>query len=196
VSTRPRAEEHPFFRAMVLMGSSLAVGCGGAVRDTGDGSKSAGGAADTGSGGHTASAGHTASGGYAAAGGGESGGSPAVMGPACPSQQWACSALDRCEDGLSFSAASAKACTCDESLPITVTDCARGQVLACKAFTRDENGKDFVPPVPFDCRCVEQLGDCQSTCVSTFGIMAGGQTTCTDGFSDQYLCGCAYITLR
>ena len=45
--------EHPFFRAMVLMGSSLAVGCGGAVKDQehgtiGDGSGGAGAVAASG----------------------------------------------------------------------------------------------------------------------------------------------------
>jgi hypothetical protein len=193
---------HRFFHTMVVMGSALALGCGGMSNAdeperTGSGGAGGGGAGGAGGTGSTGGGGST--GGSAGTGGtliiiqgGSAGQSPVEPGPfTCSPAQWGCSSYVDC-DGEGFRLP--ESCSCDAARPKEPDDCPSDQTFACrKAVTRDD-GRPFTKVVPFQCSCVPKGSTCDVACDHAFPDTG----TCDDLDSGgrSVLCGCAVIVLR
>jgi hypothetical protein len=182
---------HRFFNAMVLMGGSLALGCGGAT--TSDPSASGGAAA----GGAPASGGLTGTGGVSGNGSGGviviSQGGTAVAGPFdCPPPQWDCSANPpSCWDaGYALPAM----CACDPKRPLTAADCEAGTDWVCRIASYDPEHRG-IDRLPFECACVPHQMDCGLACDQVFDY-AGRCTITADGNTKSILCDCAVVVLR
>jgi hypothetical protein len=136
--------EHPLFRALVLMGGGLALGCGGVAQVDGHGAESGGPATSTASanGGNAGSS--NAGSGNASApitlgqtAGSSSGGRPSIdvdppLVDACPVPQWDCSQLaPSCMRDLTLGWVQL-GCTCDPTRPLSAKDCAPEQSLFCQ----------------------------------------------------------------
>ena len=146
--------DHPLFRALVLMGGALSVGCGGVAQR-----EAPGGAPEVASGGSAngASAGANSVGGSAIVIGGATGGATqtptagsastanaagsvgtnagALYNPTCPYEQWDCSAepaiscyfnLNSKDDPL------AAGCKCDASRPTSASACKPDEQFVCR----------------------------------------------------------------
>ncbi|MEI9942457.1 MAG: hypothetical protein WDO69_35025 [Pseudomonadota bacterium] len=189
-STVAHEFEHPLFRALVLMGGSMALGCGGsAVIDQGTG------------GSNSAQGGAPAQGGALAQGGliGVSG-SPSIAGAAqggggasafdaglddCPPAQWDCSALGpSCEPSLGSGGRPA-GCVCDPKRPRSVADCSAKQELVClRAYASEPDPDSWDTSVHVQCSCVAgpyvpDSSTCSTTCSETFGTPTGAHTSCS-----------------
>jgi hypothetical protein len=182
-------EESPFFRAMVLMGSSIAVGCGGVTR-TGE-TGSAGGASGV-------VAGPSKAGSATAVGFGAGGSVVTPPGPECPREQWDCSSSDvSCYGGRVGWRFIPGGCTCDPSRPRTPADCRQGDVFVCQAFASLPDGGlgTYDDLTPFQCQCVSGATSCAAACKNSFPARSGS-TGCARDLTDNYLCGCAIVFLR
>jgi hypothetical protein len=207
------ASRHRFFRAMVVMGGSLAVGCGGVTTGTdtaSSGTKGSGGTGGLGSGGAGGSddsggapgSGGMMSGGAAGAGGflvetGGSAGQPLDAGVCLPAQ-WDCAeTLLRC----AYSAdrwVLPKHCTCALGRPERADDCAANESFVCRAGAPNADGGTSSDVVPFECSCVPEQESCYQACQAAFGDF-GGQWNCQEAGTRNprdVLCGCALIVLR
>lgn len=192
---------HRFFHAMVVMGGSLALGCGGAVSEDPDGGGSAG-AAVTGTGG-------SGSGGAPAATGGRAplitggvvgtGGQPTMttggtVDPgACPPAQLACALTGAECRGNGY--ALPNSCPCDSRRPASAADCAADEAFVCRNATMTHEFAPLPGSVGFDCKCVPRQPSCASACDLAFGFFG---TACRADAEDlsSILCGCAVVVLR
>ena len=187
---------HPLFRAMVLMGNGIAVGCGGTTitgrGEVGDGTGGGGGPGDagtTGNGGLTGGTGGTE---LSAAGGATNDPSPPLPLP-CPPSQYDCSAIRlSCGvtgNGWSFDAT----CKCNPQRPRSAADCTTTQSFVCRDGTTTANGAPLQTAVPFECSCVPMSPDCGAACSTTF---KGPRMACSDAPDGAVVCGCAFIGLK
>ena len=201
---------------MVIMGSSVALGCGGLTQTSGSGGTSGNGTGGgTGTGGSTGGAG---SGGSGGTGGGGSGGSPLILTPDtggsggaalgfggafptdCPTAQLTCTsaAYSGCSSQGVFLVLPAD-CECDSERPASQGDCGVDETLVCDGASEDVFGRPFDPIAPFNCTCEpkEPNGYCYDYC-SSGGI--GTSVDCLEpgpaGNLEAYLCGCALTLLK
>jgi hypothetical protein len=125
--------DHPFFRALVLMGGGLALSCGGIAEGSGS-SASAAGAPTSAAGGSAGTTtiviGVPSSGGALSVAGAPSVTTPQ---PECPYAQWDCSSI---EPSCYFSLSSAtdpvaSKCFCNTKRPVTADDCGADETLVC-----------------------------------------------------------------
>jgi hypothetical protein len=216
-------QEHSFFRTMVLMGGSIALGCGGQSEVDPAGAAPSGG---TSSGGSTGVSGSVSAGslgggpspsfgGAAVAGSGVGGagvaGSMSVVGgappsipptPGCLPQQWACPPVNDCAaDGQGVRLPSA--CECETHRPLGPSDCEPGERFTCREATEDANGRPLTASVPFECSCLQRTPDCNLACDEAFrdeSFMGDiFQTNCYQeevGIMPTTLCGCTFVFLR
>ena len=218
MSAETNRNQNRFFHTMVVMGSALALGCGGMSSHaepertrTGGGGGSGGG----GSGGGGPSGGGSGSGGPS--GGGSSGGSPPnggmsgtgsviiVAGSAgqtpvdpgpfvCSPGQWNCTGVYTYCEGDGFRLP--ESCACDSSRPMTPADCSDGETIVCRRATADSTGRPFTRDVPFDCACVPDQSDCEVACDLAFPDNGTCFELTDRGERKSVLCGCAVIVLR
>jgi hypothetical protein len=204
---------HRFFRTMVVMGSGLALGCGGASEKDanpggGDGgSTSTGGSSNTGgsstsSGGSSNSGGTAGAGGTLSLGGAGSGGTAGtanggaggaiVPTPNCPTTQWTSPDYPQCAgpgDGLVLPANS----VCDLTRPKSASDCGSAEIFACLKATGYADGTALSEPKPYACECVPDSESCRDEC----GELYSSDATCHEGDDPtSILCGCAIIVLK
>ncbi len=201
---------HPFFHALVLMGGTVALGCGGIVgQASGDGSAAdTGGAADSfangggaGSGGSPAFTGAGGAGGEPAllAGGSgglstlpgtggkgpallDGGGAPVELLPCVPAQ-WDCARTQlACDYSAGYLVQGAYGCVCDAERPSSPDDCPPGKSFVCEQGAFESDG--ITVQIPFQCSCVAGPADC-SVC---------RPYSCSTS-STSILCGCVYISL-
>ncbi|HVU04962.1 MAG TPA: hypothetical protein VHE30_24595 [Polyangiaceae bacterium] len=196
---------HPLFRAMVVMGSSLATGCGGVAETKAAGGTGAGGAPPDGDSGGFGQTGGTVGaggtflhpGGFVGSGGALSTGGAADedAGPfPCVPAQWDCTGVDlRC--GGTGRGYTLPACKCDPSRPRTEADCRLGDRLVCLDGLTDPSGVPLPASVPFQCSCVRKTDSCQADCVAASPLRERSLHCDEDG-PDRLLCGCAWVTLR
>lgn len=205
--------EHPLFRAMVVMGGSLAVGCGGTTAmgestsgpHTGSGTGGTADMADAPGGSHDVasmdvpSAGGSSGTNTAGAGGKVS----AVMGgaggtvptePQCPSAQWSCDTdhLMCGVRGLGNFWELPSGCACDSTRPASAADCASDELFVCRQATQDAGGVVSV----LDCACVPRTNDCSEACKAALSPNLDGYFQCDGPGVDTVLCGCAFVYLR
>lgn len=186
---------HPLFRAMVLMGGSLALQCGGSASHHGS---AGGGQASGGSGeGGAPTAGGGSAGGSTANGGAEpisAGGVPEPVNPgpfACPPAQWDCGAVSpSCWSG-SFELP--EGCACDSTRPLGPADCVDSDWV-CRRATHDSQQRPLSSDVEFECACAPHAASCRAACEGVFG----NESSCAraDSAMNAVLCDCAVIVLR
>lgn len=193
-----------FFRTMVLMGSSLALGCGGISNDdtpregtddleaNGGSGGSANAAAGTGGTSTKAGSGGTASapatGGTTSAagsGGTRSGTGGATTAGTGGSGGSAGTATTRsCPDEqhtcTAFSCSNdlwnqEGRCYCDFSRPVTPADCEAGDTFVCRpTLTDPETGAVLAQPTRVDCTCAPTGDTCSLTCREAWSEFADG----------------------
>ena len=191
------------FRAMVLMGGSMALGCGGnTTRPAGD---STSGGSGGGSGG---------SGGPGTTGTGGTGGSDILLvtssttgvasvdpGPfPCVPAQFDCGASPpQCTyPGWRVP----NNCRCDETRPKSAADCASGQAFVCRTGQERWDGARYTETVPFECACVPTDDYCRDECSSAYSPMdyqcerAPAEGGAAGAAAFDTLCGCAVIVLK
>jgi hypothetical protein len=198
--------DHPFFRALVLMGGGLALSCGGRAEDSraanyssAGAASSAGGASNGGSAGTTTVVVYTPS----SAGALSVAGAPSVMPlpePDCPYAQWDCSAIEPvCYLALaSLTDPIASKCVCDSKRPVTANDCGKDESLVClQAYWQDGTlPGTWDNQVHVQCSCVKSptpVDSCNTACSTAFptqAMIGGGErifgcrlppsTTCDD----------------
>lgn len=213
---------HPLFRAMVLMGNGIAVGCGGTTvterNDPGDGAGGggggSGGAGTTGAGGLTGAAGSgfNASGGsvnFVGSGGafvirGTGGTQPAASGGTtndpspplplpCPPAQYDCAAVNLQCDATGRGWSFDTTCKCNPQRPKSAADCTRAQSFVCLDGTTTASGAPLQTPLPFECSCVPASPDCGTACDTAFKHT---RMSCNEAPAGGIVCGCAFVTLR
>jgi len=195
---------HRLFHAMVLMGGSIALGCGGMSAGTGDDDGGIGGTGSLSgagtSGAPTAGTGGTGSGSGGAGGTGGvillppiAGASSVDPDPTCPPAQRSCAEGELiCFDNTYQLPAN---CGCDRTRPLSASECPAGTVFACHAGGRAADGSALPQVVPFTCACVPDSANCGAEC-SEAAPSAG---MCTDVYTPNarsVLCNCAVIVLR
>jgi hypothetical protein len=205
VETGSDGAPHRFFHTMVVMGSALALGCGGmsnADEPERTASGGAGGGGSGGAGGSGSTGGFGSTGGSASTGGtggtiminpGGSAGQPAVEpGPfTCSPAEWECSSYPRCDgDGFRLP----ENCSCEASRPQVPDDCPSDQTLACRSAVARADGRPFTEVVPFQCSCVPKGSTCDEACDHAFPDT--GTCEQLDSSGRSVLCGCAVIVLR
>ncbi len=193
------------FRTLVVMGGTLALGCGGVAQEpaTDEGTTSTGAAPGSGgSGGTTNTGGTTSTGGVVFPTGGTfgTGGMETITpGPfVCPPEQWDCGTGPfECVSNsyVGYELRLPGNCTCDPEKPLTVGDCGDGESMVCGEAVADSEGRWFDRSILFDCRCEPKATDCQS-CDRFEG---DGWVTCRD--PDEYplapvTCNCALPVLK
>ena len=171
------------FHSIVLMGSGLALGCGGVAQTSPE----------------------PASGGSAGAGGAENAGGasqpiadhPIVVPPdpefvnplSCAPSQWTCvGGQTGCHNELGF--ALGTSCFCDPSRPAQASDCSPGEEFTCVYANRDADGHYFAP-FPYQCLCRPPEGNCSATCRASYG---SGEFTCNSR-DNGILCECVSVVL-
>jgi hypothetical protein len=197
---------HRFFHAMVLMGSSIALGCGGETSqnpaDTAAGGTDAStagssGASSPSSGGAGASdsttggAAGTTGGGYPTIRVDGGGGSPPVAVFPCETQQLECPRADCTPAGYLI----ADDCKCNPERPRSALDCAANEIFVCRDAQGTEDGRGLPnSAAPFECECRLPESDCRLTCANAYGVTG---STCSVGPNGaDLLCGCAIVFLR
>jgi hypothetical protein len=196
---------HRLFHAMVLMGGSIALGCGGVSSTTGDDDSGGTGAI---SGAGTAGATSAGTGGTSPGGGGaSSGGSGGTISiptagttsvqpnpTNCPPAQWSCNDASQYCYGDTYALPESD-CVCDDLRPVAASECPAGTVFACHAATRTQSGNALPQVVPFSCSCVTDTNNCDAECNEA----APSSGTCTEVSSSNgrsVLCNCAIVVLR
>jgi hypothetical protein len=205
---------HRFFRAMVLMSSGVALGCGGvSSRDgddqpspSGESGSSSGGATSTG--GSAATAGNTTTGGVGSAAAGSaslagSAGTTVADPPpfACPPAQLDCTTVNlNCgpsSGDAGYGWDLQNACACDPARPTAPTDCDANETLTCRNATTF-NGAALAQAIAFECSCVPTQDYCAQACnllLPRSSGVAGYESTCNED-SNPILCGCAFVYLK
>jgi hypothetical protein len=190
--------DHPLFRALVLMGGGLALGCGGIAQSDHQGTSSGAGAPDHavgGGGSGSASSptiiiGEPASSGATSTGGAPStdvdAGVPPV--PDCPYAQWDCTTKQPvCYLSLASASDPVQAkCFCNASRPRTSNDCGNSQSIVCLQAYVASATPGWDGSVHVQCSCVNSppsYDNCGTICAQTFaedsaGINNGRFLTC------------------
>jgi len=195
-----------FFRAMVLMGSSMALGCGGTTNRTGGSPDSAGGAGGAGGSGGSGPGGTGAGGsgpifitttttGVGGIGSGDPGPFP------CVPAQWECESTPlECSNTYNAWQLPTE-CACSDTRPKSAADCASGQSFVClEGAPRD--GAPDVGSVLFNCACVEADGDCGVECTAAgfsgapYCRQVVGEGGAAGAPVVETLCGCAVVVLK
>ena len=202
MTTLPNNNQSRMFRAIVLMGSSLALSCGGKSGQDGDpssgagvGGTSSGGAPHGGSfaGGAGGATSGASSSGTLGIAGSSAGGASAAAGsggaPNCPPAQWSCATSD-CTYNAGWQMAD---CKCDSSKPKLSSDCKSGQAFVCLSMGSPASDQAS----GFDCRCVLSAASCSQECGAAYPDMRGGfNLSCDDRMAGTILCGCAVVVLK
>ncbi len=216
-----RESNHPLFRALVLMGGSIALGCGGSVvvdsSAAGSGGKVALGGASPGGnsqGGAAATAGTI----MLAGGGGNS--AIDAGAPDCPPAQWDCSGLvPACEPNLGGPRPAG--CVCDLTRPKSVADCGSNEDLIClRGYGSEPDPNTWDMAVHYQCACVPgppvpSYDTCPMACAKTYSMSSNAiscslppSTSCDSSNNnctataanvlrqDGIVCGCAPILLK
>lgn len=197
------------FRAMVLMGGSMALGCGGNATKSGGGPTAGSGGSGDGSGGT----------GGTGPGAGGTGGTgillvtststtgvaqvPVEPGPfPCVPAQFDCSATPpQCSyPGWQVP----ENCRCDDTRPKSASDCAPDQTFVCRQGMERYDGAQYTEVVPFECTCVPAGNYCQQECSTAFSPMdyqcerapSSAEGGAAGAAAFDTLCGCAVIVLR
>jgi hypothetical protein len=129
----------------------------------------------------------------------DGGNAPIVEGgvrlPPCPLPQWECSSQSLLCDGFQtgWRYESADGCVCNLKRPRSVGDCAKDEKFVCQVFTASPTDENL--NAPFQCECIAGTTSCDDACqkLEPAGSLA---TACNDDGSDNYLCGCAVVSLR
>jgi hypothetical protein len=201
---------HRLFHAMVLMGGSLALRCGGETATNSSQGNATGGNATGGNastGGTTSSSGGINTGGNASSGGNAAGGGVLIPPPIstggkvsvdpgsfdCPPPQWDCAASSpRCYgDGYRLP----DGCKCDPSRPLDPSACAAGQVLVCREGRYTASGAQLETPFGFECSCTAPQLNCGLACDAVFPNSGTCYERDISGLK-EILCNCAQIVLR
>jgi hypothetical protein len=197
-----------FFHALVIMGGSVALGCGGVatngnVRDSvGTDASANGGARSAGTGGfvEATSGGSVSYGGHPQGGsifGGSgtggatnsggvtnTGGVTFVDGGAtCVPEQWECHTGPETEcSNYGRGVLLPRGCGCNAARPTRAADCAPGQFFVCRQASTSvrpgADGAQVVSTLPFECSCVTTPYFCKA-CEIAFGPMGGGEYECS-----------------
>ncbi len=200
------------FRTIVLMGSGLALGCGGVAQiDGGNGGAPSGSGGAAGSpqpgqvgGSSNASAGNTAvsAGGslFITIGGGSSvagapsgvAGAPAVANPSCPFSQWDCTkspTAGYCSSGENSQIAAD--CFCNSNRPASGADCKPGYSYACLmgVLTPTSNST-----TSYQCSCTPTPADGSSCEICDTVYEVHGE--CDTNTPNEVLCGCTLVLLK
>ena len=202
-----------FFRTMVLMSSSVAVGCGGMTQapdgsgGTGAGGSPGSGGTGTGTGGNGAGAAGTGAGGNIILGTGGVpdgtgglglGGLGGAFPTDCPTTQLSCP-----ENNLTYCSyygflTLPGNCECDAARPQSADDCAESEDFVCLGAVDDAQGNPFDPMAGYSCECVPTPADsnCGSRCAAH--SLSYSWATCQgpEEDLDAYLCGCAVTILK
>jgi hypothetical protein len=205
MSQSDETSPHRLFAAIVLMGSSLAVGCGGMAEGERQVGASGGPSGST-QGGSSSIGGSTGSG--ASVSSGTAGTPPDISiniggvppmpsavtpGPfACPPQQWSCSTRQcgQVDNGWALE----EGCDCDRERPLTASDCEPGEVFVCLDATSTTDGRPLTEHVLLSCACTpKSMYNCRDEC----DVVYGGDLSC-GGSEDQLsaTCGCALVYLK
>jgi|SRR5882672_5503324 len=198
---------HRLFAAIVLMGTGMAMGCGGISEN--DRHVSAGGSVSVSVGGSSSSSGTGPVIGGATSTGGTTnigmppdlnvGGTttepqPVEPGPfKCPTEQWSCASQQCAYSHGGW--ALPDACDCDPKRPRSPSDCEPGQVFVCQEATTTADGRPFTKSVALSCQCVEKaMYFCSTECDTAYGKR---DLSCS-GSADELsaMCGCAVIYLK
>ncbi len=206
------------FRSIVVMGSGLALSCGGVAQiDGGNGGAPSGSAPGGNSGGASGAPQPTQIGGSSAVSAGYmgSGGSPsisvggglqlpgqtagaagmgAVANPSCPFSQWDCtnSATEGyCSYGTTYGVQIGTDCFCNPNRPASGADCKPGNTYACRLGVLSSTSDSATP---FECSCTPTPPDGSSCdiCSTTYGVY----DNCTSDTPNDVLCGCAIVLLK
>jgi hypothetical protein len=208
--------KHRFFRAMVVMGGSLAAGCGGVSRSESTGPATPGELGDDGGvdlEGSTSSpeldAGHDASGPNDRTSIDATLVVPPLLeveaGPlstfeagalGCPEAQWACPMRRDACPGAPYQLVLPLDCACDRARPLSASDCQAGETFVCQAAALDPALQRFDPPRAFNCLCVP-TSNCTDMCTKAYP-MGGSGTTCERQAPQlrEAECGCAFVYLQ
>ncbi len=199
------------FRTLVVMGGTLALGCGGVAQEsvTDEGPTSTGAAPGIGgtggvggiggTGGVTSTGATTSTGGIVFPTGGTGTGGMETITPGpfvCPPEQWDCGAGPfECvsNDYLGYELRLPGSCTCNPEKPLTVSDCAEGESVVCGKAVADSQGRWFDTAVHFDCRCEPNVAEYDCSVCDRFGVAHG--CAYPDG-SQPITCGCALPVLK
>jgi len=190
-------ETSGFFHTLVVVGSSIALSCGGKAEDSsglvdlgdGDGDTTEG----TG-GGHYGTGGlanHSGGTGGALASGGSGTGGAFVRD--CPPEQWDCGEY-QC-NWLSTEQIGT-GCECDRERPTSAEECPPETRLVCKLGFEEQPGDQYSRQAqPFQCMC---LGE-QATCANYCDALRSGAwwppgEACDN--EEAILCGCELTLLR
>jgi hypothetical protein len=208
---------HRLFHAMVLMGGSLALRCGGetagsppgnttggnATGGSATGGSATGGKASTG--GTISGSGGFGAGGKAGSGGSATGGLIITPDPTggkvsvdpgsfdCPPPQWDCAASPPYCYGNGYRLP--EGCKCDRSRPLAPSACAAGQVLVCREGRYTASGAPIETPFGFECSCTAAQLDCGLACDAVFPNSGTCYERDLSGLK-EILCNCAQIVLR
>lgn len=218
----PKRPESPatnrMFRSIVLMGSGLALSCGGVARiDGGNAGTPSGGAPSGNSGGASGapqpsqvagssavSAGYTgiSVGGSLSTGVGGglqlptagAAGTSAVADPSCPFSQWDCtnSATEGyCSYGATYGVQIGTDCFCNPNRPASSADCNPGYTYACRLGVLSPTSTSNTP---FECSCSPTPADGSSCdiCSTIYGVY----DNCSSDTPNDVLCGCTIILLK
>lgn len=201
------------FRSIVLMGSGLALGCGGVAQiDGGNGGAPSGSGGAAGSpqpgqvgGSGNASAGNTAistggslfitiGGGTGLAGASGVAGAPAVANPGCPFSQWDCTksaTAGYCSSGATYGVEIGTDCFCNSNRPKSGADCQPGNTYACRSGVLSPTSTGTTP---FECTCTPTPAD-GSSC-NICDTVYNGYDDCQTNTPNEVLCGCALVLLK
>ena len=171
-----------FFRSMVLMGGTLALGCGGvSVHDSTPGEDTDDIEVRGGAGGGSGSA-------------GASGMAGAAGTRACADEQRTCTAFACYNDVWEQQGR----CFCDFSRPTSAADCAAGTILVCRpTLTDPETGAVLAQPTRIDCQCVPAADSCNDACVDAYPPRGDGyHCAALEAKPDDVLCGCVFVYLK
>ena len=208
-----------FFRTLVLMGSSVALSCGGVTEATGTGGSPGSGGGPSGGGNGTGGGSGGSGTGSGGTGGGAltlgSGGGIIILDPGtggwdgwngyggafptdCPTTQLSCSpqSVSNCSvQGFGFFVLPGN-CECDSDLPASAEDCDAGEDFVCLGAAEDAAGRRFDPPIPYACACVPGLEGtaCSEHCPATAEVCSNPGELSED--LEAFLCGCALTILK
>jgi hypothetical protein len=216
------ASSSRFFHAMVIMGGSVAVGCGGVttsgkLRDSDGTDASANGGSSSiigpivsATGGASNSFGGRHVGGPSLAGSGaggatNSGGVTLFLdgGGSCVPQQRECNSGAKAEcSNYGNGVSPPSGCPCNADRPTRAADCAPGQLFVCRLASSGitAGAEQVVHEFPFECSCVtaSDPSSC-GACEQAFGPVPSGTYDCSlapqNGGLADVLCGCAVIYL-
>jgi len=192
---------HRLFAAIVLMGSGLAVGCGGVAEGHADvagapGTSGSNATDASGTGGRGGTGGGSGSGPMIDVTiGGTPGQQPTVTpGPFnCPTEQWSC-ASNTCGD-VEQGWALPSECACEPSRPRSAKDCAADEAFVCQRVTSNAQGDRLSQPLALSCNCVTKTEFfCSQECDLAYGVSSSSCVASDDERSA--LCNCAVVFLK